>query len=94
MALYLDKGAADAEVGVINNQITALADAASAIDAAMGRLAEAWQGASATKAQDTYAADYKDMLINKIPETVGELKSFIDGCVAEITSTDQQLAGK
>ena len=44
-------------------------------------------------AMNENAQDYKDLLINKIPETVGELKSFIDGCVAEITSTDQQLAG-
>lgn len=94
MALYLDKDAADDEVKAINLQITALSDAADAIDQAMGRLAEVWQGTSATKAQDTYATEYRNMLTEKIPETVGELRTFINDCVREISTTDSNLAGK
>ena len=93
-AIYLDQAAAAECVTMIQTQIGNLQEAATSVNTAMLRLAEAWQGASAQKAQDTYECEYRTMLTETIPATVEELRGFIDGCVQAIFNTDLQLSGK
>lgn len=94
MAIYLDREGVEGCVSAIATQIEALESAAGSIDKTMtSELGNYWQGNAYDKSQATYAENYQDMLKTKIPNMVGELKKFIDGCKKAIVETDEQLAG-
>ena len=93
-AIYLDQASANECIKIIQTQIGNMQEAASSVNSAMLRLSEAWQGASAQKAQTTYETEYRTMLTETIPATVEELRSFIDGCVQAIFNTDLELSGR
>lgn len=60
----------------------------------VNQLPEYWKGASADKAQSTYAEEYKNFLQKKVPEMVTALKDYMQDCVKNITDVDNQLAGR
>lgn len=93
--LYLDKPNAEKVIGNVNNKIMEMEELASQIDRLIvNELPEFWQGASADKAQSTYADEYKNFLQKKVPEMVTALKDYMQDCVKSITDVDNQLAGK
>lgn len=93
--LYLDKPNAEKVIGDVTGKIREMEDLAAQIDRLIAnQLPEYWQGASADKAQSTYADEYKSFLQKKVPEMVTALKDYMQDCVKSITDVDNQLAGK
>lgn len=92
--LYLDKAGAMSVVQRINREIEALKETANNINVAVVQeMPNYWQGVSHDKAESTYDTDYRDFLMNKVPEMVDSLNQFMQQCVDAITDVDNQLAG-
>ena len=91
--IYLDRDGVDAIVKKIENSIRELENIARQIDTQMYSLEECWRGNAHDKTIATYEESYKEMLTTKVPETVDELKKFIDTCKQAIVDVDNQLSG-
>lgn len=91
--IYLDREGVDAIVKKIEDSIRELENVAGQIDTQMYSLEECWRGNSHDKTIATYEESYKDMLTTKVPETVDELKKFIDACKQAIVQADEQGSG-
>lgn len=93
--LYLDKPNAEKVIGDVTGKIREMEELAVQIDRLIvNQLPEYWKGASAYKAQSTYAEEYKNFLQKKVPEMVTALKDYMQDCVKNITDVDNQLAGR
>ena len=93
--LYLDKPNAEKVIGDVTGKIREMEELAVQIDRLIvNQLPEYWKGASADKAQSTYAEEYKNFLQKKVPEMVTALKDYMQDCVKNITDVDKQLAGR
>lgn len=93
--LYLDKPNAEKVIGDVTSKIREMEELAVQIDRLIvNQLPEYWKGASADKAQSTYAEEYKNFLQKKVPEMVTALKDYMKDCVKNITDVDNQLAGR
>lgn len=91
--IYLDREGVDTIVQKIEKAISDLQDTAGEIDKHIYSLEECWRGNAHDKTVATYEESYKDMLTTKVPETVDELKNFINTCKQAIVDVDIQLSG-
>jgi len=93
--LFLDRAGAEGVVSNVKGFISELEDTAAKInDAILGDMPNYWQGIAHDKMESTYEEQYREFLMNKVPEMVEELRKYMDTCVQEIFNVDQQLAGK
>ncbi len=93
--LKLDRPGAESVIRSVNQQISEMEAVASRINELIkNQLPNYWEGDSATAAQETYDTDYRDFLMRKVPEMVGELKNYMETCVNKIAETDSQLSGR
>ena len=90
--IYLDRDGVDAIVMKIEKAIDELKNTAGEIDKQIYELEKCWRGNAHDKTVATYEESYKDLLTKKVPETVGELNAFIDGCKKAIVEVDEQLS--
>lgn len=93
MAIRVDKAGIEGCIKTINQAIGDLNSAAQAINKAMGRLPEYWEGNAYEKARSTYEGEYKKFLTKDVPETVGSFRNYIDQCMKQIIALDEQLSG-
>lgn len=92
--IYVDYEGAMAIVSSISSLAEQLQETATRITGKVdGELPDTWQGASASKAIETFDAEYKNFLTVEVPERVNSLKAYIQGCVESIKETDASLAG-
>lgn len=93
--LRIDYEGVNACVTKMNESIEDLEDAAGKIDSTvMEELGQHWEGESYNKCIETYTDNYQQLLSQKIPEMVGELKKFMEDCKTYLEQTDAQLAGQ
>ena len=95
MALRIDFEGVSECIDAMNTSIEDLEEAAADINTTvMQNLGEYWEGDSYDKCITTYEDEYQDLLINKIPDMVGQLRQFMETCKQALQETDASLAGK
>ena len=95
MALRIDIEGVSECIDAMNTSIEDLEQAAADIDTTvMQNLGEHWEGDSYDKCIITYEDEYQDLLTNKIPDMVGQLRQFMETCKQALQETDASLAGK
>lgn len=93
--LRIDYEGVESCISQIGKAIEALETTAGDIDVVIETdLGNYWEGESYNKCIETYEENYQDMLKEKIPEMVEELKNFMEDCKKFLAETDSQLAGK
>ena len=91
MALRIDFEGVSECIDAMNTSIEDLEQAAADIDTTvMQNLGED----SYDKCITTYEDEYQDLLTNKIPDMVGQLRQFMETCKQALQETDASLAGK
>ncbi len=93
MAIKLVESGVQECLGQVSTGINELAEAAAAIDTAMGNLGEYWEGAAYEKTITTYGDEYQKLLTVTVPEAVESLRAYIQKCEETILEVDAQLAG-
>lgn len=95
MALYLDYENAKACVDKIKPIIERMEEAAADINSVMtSELGQYWDGNAYLKTIETYEDSYKQMLTEKLPQMVEDLRKFMDDCVTTLKDVDNQISGK
>lgn len=93
--LYLDVEGANGVISTVNELIVQIQETAKSIDTSVvNELPNYWKGYSSEKAQADYAEQYQQIITQKLPTALNELKTFMAQCISSINQTDMQLSGR
>ena len=94
MATKVERGGIESCITRVNTAIETMNQAASNVNTAMNELPAYWEGAAYDRARATYEEEYQPLLTHTLPETMGNFRDYIRGCMETILEIDSQLASR